>query len=229
MLLYIMMTTYGILVLRAVMIEKSSRVVEVVLSSVRPWQLILGKVLGVGAVGLTQQMAWAALMLLLSLVVVPLWLARSPDASIAHALTLLPSIGVVLLFLTFFVLGYFLYAGLFATAGALCNSEEDTAHVQLPIAMLLVASVVLLSISVTGSDPEWVNWVALFPFFSPVLMFPRAVAGTVPVWMTLLSLVLMTVTIVATAWVAGRIYRVGLLMQGKRPTIRELARWLRAA
>lgn len=229
MLLYVMVTTYGILVLRAVMIEKSSRVVEIVLSSVQPWQLILGKVLGVGAVGLTQQVAWATLMLLLSLVILPFWTARYPDASIVHILAFLPNIGVVFLFMTFFVLGYFLYAALFATVGAVCNGEEDVAQAQLPIALLLMTSVVLQSISVTGSGIEWIDWAALFPFFSPVLMFPRAVAGAVPDWMTLVSLTLMAVTIVATAWVAGRIYRVGLLMQGKRPTVRELARWLRAS
>lgn len=229
LLLYITVTTYGILVLRAVMIEKSSRVVEIVLSSVRPWQLILGKILGVGAVGLTQQITWASLVLLLSLVILPFWIARYPDTSIAHVLSFTPSLGIVLLFLTFFVLGYFLYAGLFATVGAVCNREEDAAQAQLPIGILLISSVVLQSVSVTGSRIKWVDWAALFPFFSPVLMFPRVVAGTVPGWMTFLSLSLMAAAIVATAWVAGRIYRMGLLMQGKRPTMRELVRWLRAA
>ena len=95
--------------------------------------------------------------------------------------------------------------------------------------MLLVIPFLLQMTSIEGSSFAWMDWVALFPYFSPVMMFPRAVAGAVPWWMVAASLVLMALALVGTAWVAGRIYRVGILMQGKRPTVREIARWVKSA
>lgn len=229
MFLYITMLLYGVFVLRSVLDEKRNRVVEVVISSVTPWRLLLGKVLGVGSMGLTQMGIWAVCAFLLLLVAAPMVAAQIPGADFERITGLLPGPGALLLLAVFFLLGYFLYATLYAAVGAMCATEEEAGQAQVPVMMLLVVPFVLQSATLGGTPMAWMDWVALFPFFSPVMMFPRAVAGTVPWWMTGLSLVLMAAAVVGTAWVAGRIYRVGILMQGKRATLRELARWVRQA
>ena len=229
MFLYITMLLYGAFVLRSVLDEKRNRVVEVVISAVTPWRLLLGKILGVGSMGLTQMGIWAACAGLLFLVAAPMIAAQFPAADLSLVANVLPGPGVLLLLIAFFLLGYFLYSSLFAAVGAMCATEEEAGQAQLPVVMLLVIPFILQSATIGGGAMRWMDWVALFPFFSPVMMFPRAVAGSVPWWMTGLSLVLMAAAVVGTSWLAGRIYRVGILMQGKRPTLRELARWVREA
>ena len=229
MFLYITMLLYGAFVLRSVLDEKRNRVVEVVISSITPWRLLLGKVLGVGSMGLTQMGIWAACAGLLLLVAAPMIAPQIPGADLARLAEFVPGPGVLLLLTAFFLLGYFLYASLFAAVGAMCATEEEAGQAQFPIIMLLIVPFVLQSATLGGGSMKWMDWVALFPFFSPVMMFPRAVEGAVPWWMTGLSLVFMAAALVGTSWVAGRIYRVGILMQGKRPTLRELVRWVREA
>ena len=229
MFLYITMLLYGAFVLRSVLDEKRNRVVEVVISSITPWRLLLGKVLGVGSMGLTQMGIWAACAGVLLLIAAPMVAARIPGADLARIAEFVPGPGVFLLLAAFFLLGYFLYASLFAAVGAMCATEEEAGQAQFPVIMLLVIPFILQMATIGGSSMAWMDWVALFPFFSPVMMFPRAVAESVPWWMTGLSLVFMAAAVVGTSWLAGRIYRVGILMQGKRPTLRELARWVRQA
>ena len=227
--LYMAMLLYGAFVLRSVLDEKRNRVVEVVISSVTPWRLLLGKVLGVGSMGLTQMGIWAACAAVLLLVAAPMVAARIPSADLELFAQVLPGPDVLLLLVVFFLLGYFLYASLFAAVGAMCATEEEAGQAQLPVIMLLVIPLILQSATLGGDSMPWMDWVALFPFFSPIMMFPRALEGAVPWWMTGLSLVFMAAAVVGTSWVAGRIYRVGILMQGKRPTLRELMRWVREA
>ena len=229
MLLYMSMLIYGSYVFRSVMDEKTNRVVEVVISSIRPWQLMLGKILGVGAMGLTQLGIWVAFVAALALAGLPLVASRFSMENIDQLLSVLPGVGILGLFLLYFLLGYFLYSALFAAVGAMCSREEEAQQAQVPLFLLLGVPLMLQLSTINSRAFDWLNWVGLFPFFSPILIFPRAAAGTVPGWMTALSLVLMAVAIVCTAWVAGRIYRTGILMQGKRPTFRELVRWVRAA
>ena len=227
--LYITMLIYGAYVLRAVLDEKRNRVVEVVLSALSPWRLMLGKILGVGLMGLTQVGIWAACAALIGLLAVPMVAAALPAADLSEIAEFLPGIGSLVLLLGFFVLGYFLYSSLFAAVGAMCSTEEEAQQAQFPVITLLIAPFMMQMMTLGGRSPEWMDWAALFPFFAPVMMYPRAVAGSVPWWMVALSMVLMAVAVVGTAWVAGRIYRVGILMQGKRPTLRELVRWVRVA
>ncbi len=227
--LYMAMLLYGAFVLRSVLDEKRNRVVEVVISSVTPGRLLLGKVLGVGSMGLTQMGIWAACVGILLLVAAPMIAARIPSADLELFAQVLPGPDVLLLLAVFFLLGYFLYASLFAAVGAMCATEEEAGQAQFPVIMLLVIPLILQSSTLGGGSMPWMDWVALFPFFSPIMMFPRALEGAVPWWMTGLSLVLMAAAVVGTSWVAGRIYRVGILMQGKRPTLRELMRWVREA
>ena len=227
--LYMSMLLYGQFVLRSVLDEKRNRVVEVVISAVTPGRLMLGKILGVGSIGMTQLGIWAACAALIGLLGVPMLAANLPQADLSQIVEVLPGVGALVLLLVYFLLGFFLYASLFAAVGAMCNTEEEAQQANFPVMMLLIVPFMLQMFSLEGSVFAWMDWAALFPFFSPILMFPRAVSGSVEWWMVALSLVFMVLAVGATAWVAGRIYRVGILMQGKRPTLRELVRWVRQA
>jgi len=228
-LLYFTMLFYGAYVLRSVLDEKRNRVVEVVVSSISPWRLMLGKILGVGSMGLTQVGIWVGCAALIGLLGVPMIAANWPAVDVGELSQLLPGPGPLGLLLVFFLLGYFLYSSLFAAVGAMCSTEEEAQQAQFPVMMLLIIPFILQMTSIEGSGLPWMDWAALFPFFSPIMMYPRAVVGAVPWWMVGTSLVLMVAALIGTAWVAGRIYRVGILMQGKRPTLRELVRWIRQA
>ena len=227
--LYMSMLLYGSFVLRSVLDEKRNRVVEVVISAVTPGRLMLGKILGVGSMGMTQLGIWAASAALIGLLGVPLLAANLPQADLSQIVELLPGVGALVLLLLYFLLGFFLYASVFAAVGAMCNTEEEAQQANFPVMMLLIIPFMMQMFTLEGSSFAWMDWAALFPFFSPILMFPRAVSGSVEWWMVALSLVFMVLAVGATAWVAGRIYRVGILMQGKRPTLRELVRWVREA
>lgn len=227
--LYLALLLYGAFVLRSVLDEKRNRVVEVVISALSPGRLMLGKILGVGSMGMTQLGIWAACAALIGLLGVPVLASSLPQADLGNLAEVLPGVGTLALLLVYFILGFFLYASLFAAVGAMCSTEEEAQQAQFPVMMLLIVPFMLQMFSLETDVFAWMDWAALFPFFSPIMMFPRAAAGAVPWWMVGLSLVFMAIAVGATAWVAGRIYRVGILMQGKRPTLRELVRWVREA
>ena len=225
--LYMAIIIYGIQVMRAVLEEKATRIVEIIISVLRPWQLMLGKILGVGAVGLTQLGIWALSVVLLVTLGLPYLVTVRPElVELRTAVALLPKAGGIALFLTFFVLGYFLFSSLYAAVAAMCSSDEEAQQTQMPITMLLVVPMLVLVPIMEDPNGPLGTWLSLVPFFSPILMFPRFMAGA-PLWQVSASLLLMVMTIVIVAWVAGRIYRVGILMQGKRPTLPEIVRWVR--
>jgi ABC-2 type transport system permease protein len=227
--LYVVLVLYGSMVLRSVLEEKTGRIVEVVLSSLQPWQLMLGKVLGVGAVGLTQLLAWVLAGLMIVGLGVPALIPFMADVDVLERVPeLVPDVGVVVFFLVSFLLGYFIYASLFAAVGAMCSSEQEAQQLQLPVVMLILVPIVLLMPVLEFPDATWARWASLFPFFAPILMFGRVAVGAAPLWEVLLSVVGMVLALLAVAWIAGRIYRAGILMQGKRPTVPELWRWVRA-
>lgn len=228
--LYIMMLVYGAQTLQSVLEEKQSRVVELVISSLRPWQLMLGKIVGVGAVGLTQVAIWIGCAALLASLALPTLVAAASDfEELAQFRQYLPGPGAVLLLVVFFLLGYFLYSSLFAAVGAMCRNLQEAGQTQAPLIFLIIIPFMLQMMTFQGNNMQWTNWVALFPFFSPIMMYPRAVMGDVPAWMVAVSIVLMTLTVWGSSWVAGRIYKVGILSQGNRPSPRELIRWIREA
>jgi len=160
----------------------------------------------------------------------PTLLASRPEMAGLEGLgDALPGPGLAALFLVFFLGGYFIFSGLYAAVGAMCSSEQEAQQAQTPLVLLLVIPVVILvGVMQAPNSPVSVA-LSLGPFFSPFLMFARAGMGAAPAWQIALSVVLMAVTVVAVAWVAGRIYRVGILMAGKRPTLPELWRWVRQA
>ena len=229
LILYMSMILYGQFVLRSVLDEKRNRVVEVVISALTPGRLMLGKILGVASMGMTQLGIWAACAALIGLLGVPMLASNLPEADLSQLGEALPGVGALVLLLAYFILGFFLYSSLFAAVGAMCNTEEEAQQANIPVMMLIIVPFMLQMFSLDGGGFAWMDWAAVFPFFSPIMMFPRAVSGSVEWWMVGLSLFFMVIAVGATAWVAGRIYRVGILMQGKRPTLRELMRWVREA
>jgi ABC-2 type transport system permease protein len=227
LMLYMVILLYGVQVMRAVLEEKTTRIVEIIISAMKPWQLMLGKILGVGAVGLTQLGIWALSMVLLVTFGLPYLVAARPELLEVQTLVgLLPVGGSIALFIAFFVTGFFLFSSLYAAVAAMCSSDEEAQQSQIPVTMLLVIPIMFLAPVMENPNGTLATWLSLVPFFTPVLMFPRFIGGA-PLWQVGLSLVLVALTVVVVAWVAGRIYRVGILMQGKRPTLPELMRWVR--
>lgn len=219
LLLYANVLVYGIAVMRSTIEEKSSRVVEVLLSSLTARELLAGKVLGVGAVGLTQILIWLALGLVFS---VPGVLASKSLLSQVH---ISPAEAVA--FAAFFLLGYLLYSTLYAAMGAMVSSEQESQQMQWPAMLPLIFSIFLAMPVLQHPDTTMAFWLSIIPFFAPVLMFIRIAVAMPPLWQVALSVALMLITTYALLSFAARIYRVGILMYGKRPTLPELRRWLR--
>lgn len=224
-LLYMSIFIYGQNVLRGVLEEKQTRVAEVVVSSVPTDTLLAGKVLGVGAVGITQQILWV----LGSLAVVKI---REP---VMHALHIaspsiaLPSIpmSVLALLLLFFVLGFMLYSALFAAVGAMVNSDQEAQQAAQPVTLLLVATAILIQPVLLNPGTKLAKVASIFPFSAPILMPLRLSLVSVPWTEVVGSLVAMVLAIAGAIWLASRIYRTGLLMYGKKPSLGEVGRWLR--
>ncbi len=228
--IYMAMFIYGALVQRSVIEEKTSRVIESVISAIKPFHLMAAKIFGVGAVGLTQFLIWAVVMGLLSLYGVQAASIFAPKAATAQGFTMpTVSLGVLFFFVLFFVLGYFLYATIYAGVGAMVNSEQEAQQMMLPISMFIVAPILLIMYVIGNPSSQTSVILSLVPFFAPILMLARIVVETPPVWQIVLGLVLLIGTILGLIWVVGRIYRVGVLMYGKRPTLPELLKWIRYA
>lgn len=220
MLIYVAVLLYGISVMRSVLEEKNSRVLEVLLSSATSTELMIGKIFGVGAVGLTQIVVWVVMAGVLALPS----MAMSVDLS-----QLAISPGVLAAFAVFFLLGYLLFSTLYAAIGAITTTEQEGQQLQFVIVIPLVLSVFMLSSVVRTPDAPIVAWLSMFPFFAPVLMYARIVIQTPPVWQIALSIALLIATIAGLLILCARIYRVGVLIYGKRPSLPEILKWLKYA
>ncbi|TNF34920.1 MAG: hypothetical protein EP329_06745 [Deltaproteobacteria bacterium] len=224
-LLYMAIVFYGAAVMRSVVAEKTGRVVELVLSAVSPRALMLGKVLGVGGVGLLQLTTWAVAALVLfhfrGAVLGAFGIAG------ADAISVPLGAGDALVVLAYFALGFFFYAALFAAAGAMVASEQEAQQVQLPLVLLLVIPVLCMQLVTNDPRGGAAEVLTLVPFSSPILMPMRWLLGGATTLELLLSLAILVLSLLAALALAGRIYRVGILSYGKRPSLRELARWLR--
>jgi len=229
-LLYMVIMLYAVAVMRATLEEKTNRIVEVIISSMKPWHLMLGKILGVGAVSMTQMGIWLLSGVLMFTMGLPMLISARPEmASMAEAIEFLPGFGLLALFVGYFVFGFFMYSALYAAVGAMCNSDEEAQQAQWPIIMLLIIPILMVTNVIENPSSTIAITLSLVPLFSPILMWGRVAGGGVPAWQIGLSFVLMLFAIFAIAWVAGRIYKVGILMAGKRPTLPELLRWIREA
>jgi ABC-2 type transport system permease protein len=221
--IYMTVLIYGIYVMRSVIEEKSSRVMEVLLGSVSPMQLMAGKIIGVGAVGLTQIVIWSASGALLGsggyAMAHRLLGSTIQDAHIAPA--------VLILFPVFFVLGYATYATLYAAIGAMVNSDEEAAQFQFPVTLPLLLCMLLATSIIGDPNTPLSFWLSMFPLTSPIIMFVRVSVSMPPTWQIVLSIAISLASLYGLVWVSSRIYRVGILMYGKRPNLSEILKWLR--
>jgi ABC-2 type transport system permease protein len=221
MILYTSILMWGQLVMTSVIEEKSSRVVEVMAAGVPSTQLLWGKLLGVGGAGLTQFLVWALSMLVAS------FLAAGPVAAGVSMPEISPL--VLVSFVLFFLLGFLFYAALYASIGAAVNTVQEAQNFVFPIVFPLIIGMVCFTAVIESPDGGLAITLSMVPFLSPLMMFLRIVVVTPPWWQIALSLVLLALAIFGAVWIAARIYRVGILMYGKKPTFPELMKWVKHA
>ena len=252
-LIYLSLFIYGTQVMRGVIEEKVSRIVEVIISSVKPFQLMLGKIIGVGMVGLTQFILWIVISIGLSMAGGTAMMKTSMHnkqeqmaqmrhmgaggaaaaqqvpagemTGVMQAIASIPIAYTLGCFLFYFLFGYLLYSAIFAAVGSAVDNETETQQFMLPITLPLIFTFALAqSFIINNPDSSLSIWLSMIPFTSPIAMMIRIPFG-VPVWQLALSMLFMVLGFLFTTWVAARIYRVGILMYGKKASYKELAKW----
>lgn len=223
MMLYLTFALYGLSVMRSIVDEKTTRIIELLLASLRPSELMAGKILGVGAVGLTQYLIWSVM----GAAITAFAAAQASVLGISPGQILVLSPSILFYFVVFFLLGYFLYATMYAALGAMVNSEQEAQHLQVFIFPFLIVPLLMMPLVLRAPSGDIAVLFSLIPFFTPILMFLRITILPPPGYQILLSIVLLLLANLAVLWLAARIYRVGILMYGKRPSILELVKWIR--
>lgn len=215
--IYMFIFMYGGMVMRGVVEEKQNRIVEVIISSVKPMQLMMGKIIGIVAVGLTQVIVWAVILTVVG---------KNLPSSGALSAVLSIDMGPVLLgFIAYFILGYLLYSSLMAAIAAAVDSQEDMQQFMVPIMLPLIMAIMVLMNVIKSPDGALALWSSFIPFFSPIIMMARIPFG-VEWWEIAISLTLLILTTLACIWVAAKIYRTGILMYGKKPSWKEIGKWI---
>ncbi len=246
-LIYMFIFLYGAQVMRGVIEEKSSRIVEVIISSVRPFQLMLGKIIGVALVGLTQFLLWVVLTFAIVTVAQMAFLGdtysstelagqmsgpemeAAKEAAMPEIIKMINSINFPLVlgcFIFYFMGGYLLYGALFAAIGSAVDHESDSQQFMLPVSMPLILAIIIAQTIITNPESPLAFWFSIIPFTSPIIMMVRVALG-VPTIDLIISMVLLVLGFLGTVWVAARIYRIGILMYGKKVTYGELLKWIR--
>lgn len=238
--IYMAMFSYGALIMQSVLEEKTNRIMEIIVSSAKPMELLLGKVVGIVSLGLTQITIWFITFSGITAIVAPVALMMGrgiPEASaFAGTTSLAPSVdfsvpevsfGIWGFFAIFYVLGFLMYGGIFAAVGAAADSPQDTQQLAVPLYIPIMIPIFLMMPVITDPHSSLAVISSMIPFFSPILMMGRIVVTDVPLWQSLGSIVLMSLTFIALMWMSGKIYRVGILMYGKKVTLAEIIRWLR--
>jgi ABC-2 type transport system permease protein len=229
-------------VLQGVIDDKASRVVELVISSVRPLHLMMGKVLGIGALGLLQFFLWGLLLFAGTTAAGPLLshflrtqssqlgATASTEEVLQAAHISLPAIDPLLIvwFILFFLAGYLLYASLFAAIGSAVEQQQDAQGLMLPLTLLIVIPILFMPYVITNPHTSLSVALSLIPFFSPILMVARLAIGGVAWWEGLVAYLLLVGAFIGAIWISARIYRIGILMYGQKPSLKEIWRWLRA-
>ncbi|MGE0562161.1 MAG: ABC transporter permease [Flavobacteriales bacterium] len=247
--IYIFIFLYGVQVMRGVIEEKTSRIVEIIISSVKPFQLMMGKIVGIALVGLTQFLLWIVLtgiIISIAQVILTQNIEVADTAAIEEVMKAqgagnvntsnmsvqiqaiideIPIVKLLVSFLFYFLGGYLLYGALFAAVGSAVDSEADTQQFMMPITIPLIFSFVVAQTVIQNPDGSMAFWLSLFPLTSPIIMMVRIPFG-VETWELLLSMVLLVLGFIGTTWMAGKIYRTGILMYGKKVSYKELWKWL---
>ena len=237
-LIYMFIFMYGTMVMRGVIEEKTSRIVEVIISSVKPFQLMMGKILGVALVGLTQFALWILLTIAIASVAELMFMDASSMTSelnstqqsilLSELSNLTGGINLMQIFVSFifyFLAGYLMYSSLFAAVGSAVDAEADTQQFVLPITIPLILAFILIQPIMENPDGPLAFWMSIIPFTSPVIMMVRLPFG-VATWEIALSMVILILSFVLTTYLAGKIYRTGILMYGKKTSYKELWKWL---
>jgi ABC-2 type transport system permease protein len=219
-LMYMVILLYGMNVARSIIEEKTSRVFEILLATIRPEEMMAGKVIGVGSVGLTQVAVWLLTAILLTS---GSWLQAVAGQSVRISL----SAPQLIYFVVFFLLGYLLYSSIAAALGAMVNSEQELQQLNMFLVMPLAGCMFALAPVISNPSGPVARIISLIPFCTPLIMYLRISLAPPPAWEIALSILLMIATIYAILWCASRIYRVGILMYGKRPNLSEIMRWLK--
>jgi len=219
LLIYMSVLLYGQFVLGAVIEEKETRIAEILFSSMRAFPLMMGKLIGVSLVALTQLGIWALAFLIFSA-----WAAAGSSIPLPQIPAML-----FLYFVIYFLMGYFVYATVYAVVGSMVTTTQEGGQLALPVVLMLVAGFLLSRNIIRSPNSSLAFWTSMFPFFAPITMLMRIVTETPPLWQILLSLGIGVATIIGLVWVASRIYRVGMLMYGKKATIPEVIRWVKQA
>ena len=230
------------MVMRGVMEEKSSRIIEVIISSVKPFQLMMGKIVGIGLVGLTQFVAWGFLITILNIIIGILFAGQLSDLqqvsasggevemnAITEAMQSMQNIPIgyyLSMFIIYFLGGYFIYASLFAAIGSLAGDEEgDVQTFAFPVTMLILVSIFIMMAVVQQPHTPLAFWASIIPLSSPIVM-PALIPFGVPTWQIVLSIVLLFGGFIFTTFLAGRIYRTAILMYGKKIKVKEVFKWM---
>jgi ABC-2 type transport system permease protein len=219
LILYMTLIFNGTSIMRSIILEKSTRIVEVLLSTTSAFRMMAGKILGQGFVGLTQYVIWA----IFGITLVVYGNRVLPISN--EYLNFAPSIFIY--FVIFYVLGYFVYAILFSAIGAMVNTDQEGQQLAFPVIMLLVVPIMILGLVVINPDSTIVTTISLIPFFSPIIMFARINLSSPGVMEIGGSIALLIITIIFLIWLVSKIYRVGILMYGKRPNLPEIIKWMR--
>jgi ABC-2 type transport system permease protein len=219
-LMYMAVMLHGMNVARSIIEEKTSRVFEVMLATVQPQEMMTGKLLGVGAVGLTQIGIW---------VLAALALSAAPMASAvgAGAIHISFSVGQIIAFIGYFVMGFLLYSGLAAAIGAMVNSEQELQQFNMVIALPMAVCMFVLVPVISNPNSTFSRIISLIPTCTPLIMYLRIAISNPPWYDIAASVVILLATIYGVMWLTARIYRVGILMYGKRPTLPEILKWIR--
>ena len=249
--LYFFLVIYGSIVMQSIIEEKNSRILEVLVSTVRPFDMMMGKILGVAAVAATQIVVWGVLIIAMSAFLIPAVLpddimssveamqsgadvtamaASGIDTGMVTAMASMMDTGyiaqIVGLLLLFMVGGFLLYAAMYAAVGASVDEVQDAQQLTTPIMLPIILAFLILTMVMNDPNSPIVVWCSMIPFTSPIVMMGRIPSG-IPTWEIVLSLVLLYTTFIVMVWVAGKIYRVGIFMHGKKPSFKDLYRWLK--
>lgn len=249
--LYFFLVIYGSIVMSSIIEEKSSRILEVLVSTVRPFDMMMGKILGVALVAATQILIWGVLIVAMSAVVMPMLLpddimgsieairagaditalaADGVDTEMVTAMASLTNTGyiaqMVALLILFMVGGFLLYAAMYAAVGASVDTAQDAQQLTTPITIPIILAFITTTMVMNDPNSPFVFWLSMIPFTSPIVMMARIPSG-IPTWEIALSAILLYVTFVVMVWLAGKIYRVGIFMHGKKPTFKDLWLWMK--
>ena len=246
--IYMFVMSYGGMVMQGVMEEKTNRIMEIIVSSVKPFQLMMGKIIGIALVGFVQIAIWGVM--LTAILTAVAFLVGTPEVAtpptmmggdaamqtvvaeaqagnpVTEILGALPIVELLVMFVLYFIGGYLLYASFFAAVGASINAQEDSSQFMMPVILIMIFGLYAALYGAENPDGPLAFYASIFPLTSPIVMMVRIPFG-VPLWQELLSLALLYASAIFIVWMSGRIYRVGILMYGKKPTVKEIMKWIR--